>query len=147
MKVSDFKAKPTRSTELSVEKLWAATWKAMGVYSRHMADAVPGLPDRYIKGGCWVEFKSLYRVRGEFTFGEGLSAEQIRTCSDLWEAGDVVFYCAQLDGWSRGKRYVFMPWNLVKSRMGLPITEGKWDFPVSEECRVDRTNELLGYVR
>ena len=118
MRIADFKAAPRRSTESAVEKAWAATWREMGIYSRHMADAVPGLPDRYIGGGKWVEFKSLYRVRGEFTYGEGLTAEQIRTCSDLTDAGDSVYYCAQLDGWEHGKRYLFVPFRDVRRLLG-----------------------------
>jgi hypothetical protein len=121
LKVADFKAKPTRSTESAVEKAWAATWKKLGVYSRHMSDHVPGLPDRYIAGGNWVEFKSLFRVRGGFTYGEGLSPEQIRCCHALHQAGDNVFYCAQLDGWQCGKKYVFLPWSKFWLKLGEPL--------------------------
>lgn len=133
--VKDFKAKPARSTESAVEKAWVKTWKDLGIYSRHMSDAVPGLPDRYIRGGNWVEFKSLYRVRGEFTFGEGLSPEQIRCCDDLTKAGDSVFYVAQLDGWKHGKRYIYMPWRSLIVVMGQPIDDVEFTLPGTIEVR------------
>lgn len=118
--VESRKPKARRSTESSVEKLWAATWTEMGIYSRHMSDHVPGLPDRYLGQGRWVEFKSLWRARGNFMFGEGLSTEQIRTAKDLTAAGDQVFYCAQLDGWPRGKSYVFLRWGVIENFIGQP---------------------------
>jgi hypothetical protein len=100
-----------------------------------MSDAVAGLPDRYLPSGIWVEFKSLYRVRGGFTFGEGLSAEQWIQCEALALNGDKVFYCAQLDGWEHGKRYIFTPFTRVAARRDqrllventVPATSGMRD--------------------
>lgn len=135
LQVGNFKKAKTRSTESAVEKLWAATWREMDIYSRHMSDALAGLPDRYVQGGRWVEFKSLYRVRGGFTYGEGLSTEQKRTMADLAAAGDKVFYCAQLDGWSAGKRYIFLRWEYIASRINMPITQGAHDVPANDQSR------------
>lgn len=132
--VKQFKGSRTRSTEASVERAWAQTWKDLGVYSRHMSDHVPGLPDRYISGGRWVEFKSLWRARGGFTVGEGLSPEQWRTASDLLNAGDKVWYCAQLDGWSEGKCYLILPMEDVIGWRGDKVKRD-WLVNASKEQR------------
>lgn len=113
----------TRSTERAVEQAWARTWADLGIYSRHMSDAVPGLPDRYIAGGRWVEFKSLWRKKGGFTIGEGLSPEQRRTAAELLSAGDQVFYIAQLDGWEAGKRFIVLPMGFVLTKLGISISD------------------------
>lgn len=142
LKVQNFKTRARRSTETAVEGAFAATWNLMGLYSRHMSDAVPGLPDRYLAGGIWVEFKSLYRVRGEFTYGEGLSPEQLVVGRELRLAGDRVYYCAQLDGWSRGKCYVFLPFGDVIDHHGERLPDCEiWGGNAS--AREDITNTWL----
>jgi hypothetical protein len=135
LSVTQFKPKDKRSTEHAVEVAWAATWKDLGIYSRHMSDKIPGLPDRYIRGGHWVEFKSLWRVRGGFTYGEGLTTEQKRTCADLTRAGDQVFYCAQLDGWEHGKRYIFKNWSDIADQLGQPINHLTDTWPGTKQSR------------
>jgi hypothetical protein len=123
LRVSDFKAAPSRTTEHSFEGAVSDILTEAGVYSRHMSDRVPGVPDRYVARGRWIEMKSLYRKRGGFKYGEELSAEQWRVCDELWKGGDWVFYCALLDGWSQGQKFVLLPFNLVKQRRGLMMDE------------------------
>lgn len=105
-RVSDIAPKVTRSTEASFERRFADRLSEMGIYSRHMSDHVPGLPDRYVVGGVWIEFKSLYRAKSVFTCFEGMSPEQHRTAGDLVKAGDQVFWCALL-ATNDGKKIAF----------------------------------------
>ena len=122
LSVTNYKQVRTRSTEAAFENAFAARLRKAQVYSRHMSDAIPGLPDRYIRGGMWIEFKSLFRKRGEFTHGEGLSAEQKRTMADLCAAGDRVFYCALLDTGSGDKTFAWETWRVCEGLMGHSIT-------------------------
>lgn len=148
LSVGQFKPQAKRSTEAAVERLWAETWKQMGIYSRHMSDAIPGLPDRYIRGGRWVEFKSLYRKRGGFTHGEGMSPEQRRVAADLLNAGDKVWYIAQLDGWEEGKCYLMVPMAETLALFGDRVMEGRhptgWLQGANADVRKWWTEQILG---
>lgn len=143
LKVQDFQKIHARSTERSVERAWADTWEDMGIYSRHMSDAVPGLPDRYVRGGRWVEFKSLWRKRGGFTVGEGLSQEQWRTAADLLNAGDKVWLISQLDGWSEGKVYLMLPMEDVIGWRGDRV-RSEWLVGVTPKNRRTWSEKNLG---
>lgn len=121
--VSDFGGTQKRASEASVERKLAAALTKLGIYSRHMSDAVPGLPDRYVRGGNWIEVKSLWRKRGGFAFGEGLSPEQKRVGRELVSAGDRVFYFAQLDGWELGKVFVLMPFQTIATKQSGEIMD------------------------
>ena len=80
MKVEDFKKKPRIPRESAFEK---TVCDALGLYSRHMSDRLAGVPDRYVAGGTWIEFK----VNGK------PSKEQQRTMERLVQAGDNVWVC------------------------------------------------------
>jgi hypothetical protein len=123
MRVSDFTAAPKRTSEHAFEVAFSDLLTEQGIYNRHMADRVPGVPDRYVAYGRWIEFKSLYRKRGEFKFGEELSIEQWRTCEDMWKGGDWVFYSALLDGWKEGQKFVLLPFNVVLKKRGLVMDD------------------------
>ncbi len=109
LQVQNFKQKQTRSTEASFERRFASHLTAKHVYSRHMSDALPGLPDRYVAPANWIEFKSIQRARRGFTMYEGLSVEQRRTMTDLSNAGDRVYYCSLLDD-TKTKKIFFSRW-------------------------------------
>lgn len=110
LQVKAFPRTRTRSTEHSFEKRFAAILKEMGFYSRHMSDHNAGVPDRYVQRGQWIEFKSLFKKRGLFALGEGLTPEQHRTMKDLNNAGDDVYYCALLDTGYGEKNVILMPY-------------------------------------
>ena len=66
----------SRTSERQFEKMFVDALKAHGIYSRHMADRIAGLPDRYLAGGTWVELKSVIAGKQILRAGEGLSPEQ-----------------------------------------------------------------------
>lgn len=73
------------------QKLGLWNWKP---YERARA----GIPDRYVIGGNWIEFKHvIYPMRNDRnllrTNGKVFSPAQIRTMDDLVAAGDRVFVC------------------------------------------------------
>jgi hypothetical protein len=80
-------------SEATFEAALARAIERLGGYSRHMNDAIPGLPDRYIQGGRWAELKSITFKR-DVAFGSGLEKEQKRQMTVLSDAGDEVFYVA-----------------------------------------------------
>lgn len=109
------RVKTERSTsEHAFEERWAEALASVGLYSRHMADRNAGVPDRYIQGGRWIEFKSLFAARGKFSLGEGLTTEQHTTCKALAEAEDEVWYCALLES-AKGRRFIFIPYHVIVS--------------------------------
>lgn len=87
------KSRSTRISEKTFEKAVAAQLKQAGKFSRHMSDRLSGLPDRYITGGIWVEFKS-FEFRDSFRADQGISPLQRRMMEQLANGGDNVFYCA-----------------------------------------------------
>ncbi len=92
LSVASFPKRRAITSERAFEARIASELKARGVYSRHMADRFSGLPDRYIAGGRWVEFKSLKSPKA-FAF-QGLSDAQKAEMTRLAEAGDLVWYVA-----------------------------------------------------
>lgn len=83
-----------RTSETQFEGMFVDALKRQGIYSRHMADRMAGVPDRYVGGGTWVELKSLVSGKQWVRAGEGLSVPQKRTMSELADAGDNVHYLA-----------------------------------------------------
>lgn len=129
LSVGQFKKKARRTTEKSFEDLVAGAWLDQGIWSRHMSDKFSGVPDRYVRGGRWVELKSLEYARGQVPYGAGLTIEQRIVCGDLVRAGDEVWYMALITT-SRGQYVVFCPMNLVLQQVG-----NNWDvFDTREGC-------------
>lgn len=120
MKVSDFQKGRARSTEAAFERRFVKALTSAGVWSRHMADRYSGLPDRYVEGARWIEFKSIMRKRGGFLVGEGMSDEQRRCARELTEHGEKVWLCSLLDigDWSR---IAFLSFKVVDDRWGTLI--------------------------
>lgn len=96
MKVEDFKKKPRIPRESAFEK---TVCDALGIYSRHMSDRLAGVPDRYVAGGTWIEFK----VNGRPTM------EQNRTMDGLVRAGDKVWVCTLKVG-KDGSKIILEKW-------------------------------------
>ncbi len=118
LSVSKFPKGRKATTEKSFERSFS---EKLGVYSRHMSDAMPGLPDRYVPGGIWIEFKSIVFKR-DVAFGAGLTVEQEREMTRLSDGGDDVFYCALLQHENGCKMIWLVNWrvrHLLKGRYSL----------------------------
>lgn len=109
------------TTEKGFEKTFVSFLEKLDIYSRHMSDAVPGLPDRYIEGGRWVELKSISFTR-DVAFGAGLDIAQRNQMTDLSEAGDRVWYMALLQHTSGAKFVWLVPWKKRKQYEGRRFT-------------------------
>jgi hypothetical protein len=86
-----------RSTEHRFEQRVANCLTEMGIWNYHACpDWSPGIPDRYLQGGRWIEFKSL-AYRDSFTWKYRIFPnEQGRKLEELWRAGDKPYVCILL---------------------------------------------------
>ena len=104
--------KPSKSTESSQEKRVAAILADFGLFSYHTADRhTPGVPDRYIVGGSWIEFKVLpCRGNRPVFLTRGFSPPQKNWLKNLHDKGDFTFGCVFVYPEMGEPRMVFRPW-------------------------------------
>jgi hypothetical protein len=107
LSVSDFKKKKRRTLEKNFEKTFYKALEACGYPNEHMAMREPGWPDRYAKGGVWIELKSLDTLGTD----NGTSKDQKRILSMLDRWGDHVFYCAKFED-----SFILKPWSEIRGR-------------------------------
>jgi len=112
LSVGQFKKKVRRTTEKAFEELFAEVLAEKGIYNRHMSDKFSGVPDRYVAGGKWIEFKSLEYARGVVTYGAGMSIEQVRVCGEMVAGEEEVWYCA-LVATNKGQFVIWCPMHIV----------------------------------
>ena len=111
LRVGNFKKKKRRTSEASFEDAFAAAGAAVGLPSWHMSCRDPGWPDRYIKGGIWVEVK----VLDSLGIKHQLRKEQIPKLNELSRAGDRCFYCAKWED-----SFILIPWEEFKAHGMIP---------------------------
>jgi hypothetical protein len=99
--------RPRRVTEKSFEDAFGRALEACGRANWHMGMREAGWPDRYVRGGIWIEFKSL-EVFGK---DNGTDKDQRVKMTELQAGGDKVFYCAVSQ-----KRVICAPWHAIKGR-------------------------------
>jgi hypothetical protein len=85
------KSRPRRVTEKSFEDAFAKVLTSMGIKNYHMNMREAGWPDRYLRGGMWIEFK----VIDALGVDNGTEPEQRAKMHDLTKGGDYVYYCAR----------------------------------------------------
>lgn len=107
LSVSSFPKKKRRTSEASFETTFYKALEACGIPNEHMAMREPGWPDRYGKGGVWIELKSLDRLGTD----NGTSKDQKRILSRLDRWGDRVFYCAKFED-----SFILKPWRDIKGK-------------------------------
>lgn len=110
IRVSTAPRKARRVTEVNFEKDIGQIFTDWGLmfFKMEMA-AYKGVPDRYVSGGNWIEFKSILFSRA-VNLHKLLTPAQHVTCGLFATGGDKVFVCIVLVH-EEGERFVlFMPW-------------------------------------
>lgn len=76
--------------ELEFDKTCGKILKSKGLFNWKPSDRVrAGVPDRYVAGGNWIEFKhAVYFMRGPKTLIRMFTAEQKRMMEDIIKGGD-----------------------------------------------------------
>lgn len=105
LRVGSFEKKLRTTSEASFEETFAKAALAVGYQSWHMNMGEAGWPDRYLRGGIWVELKSLVTLG----LDNGTSKQQKIKLDELHRAGDRTFYCAKFEN-----TVIFKPWPLIK---------------------------------
>lgn len=114
LKLADFKKIKERSSEESFERIFVLALHECGYESWHMSCRDKGWPDRYVRGGIWIEMKSLKRL-GKDT---QLSTQQRGKLASLSGAGDRCFYLAKWED-----SVIFLPWAVAKTVTDLKTVE------------------------
>lgn len=128
------KERRKRVTEDHIEKQFLWALDELDLKSMHFYDRFGGVPDRYVIGGNWLEFKSLAYVKHVNAFAH-FEADQKRKLATFHNAGDrsfgVVLLCNEYEN-----HLLIAPWpslvNCTKitfawAKEHLPLIEDKWD--------------------
>lgn len=110
--VASFAKKKKRTKESSVEDKLASALFAHDAWNTHVSMKEGGWPDRYVRGGIWIEVKSLH----ELGVQHQLEVEQIRHLDELTKAGDKCFYFAKFED-----KLFCVPWIEFKAAKLAPI--------------------------
>lgn len=99
-------------TEAKYEKRFATALAKLGQFSYHTAERFYlGIPDRYVAGGRWIEFKRVTwaGVRAVSPIRQ-FSGPQIRTLDKFTEAGDDCWVAIVFQTPEGMLRSCFLPW-------------------------------------
>ena len=111
LSIAGRKKKRARSTETSFE---AAFSSAQTLKNFHVNMNAPGWPDRYFRGGIWIEFKVLDGWTNQ------LEDQQPAIMTFLEGLGDLVFYCALVP---EDRTVIFQPWHKIRGLKSLKHVE------------------------
>jgi hypothetical protein len=111
LSITGRKKKRARSTESSFE---AAFSGAQSRKNFHVNMGSAGWPDRYFRGGIWIEFKVLDG------WAPQLEKEQPAIMTYLERIGDLVFYCALV---VEDHTVIFKPWHYIRGLKSLKHVE------------------------
>ncbi len=112
---------PRKSSEAQFERKIAKLLTEAGCYSYHTSEKhYDGIPDRYVCGGRWIEFKQATVVRS-ITPMRLFSKGQIRQMDMFTEHGDDCYVCILFQFRDCEPWCVFLSWDFFK------LQDGKWD--------------------
>jgi len=102
----------SRSTEAAFEKRFAKALTRLGLLSYHTSEKfISGIPDRYVVGGNWIEFKAIpYTGKRQITPVRFFSASQKLWMNRLGEAGDRVWVCILFQPENGNPLAILCPW-------------------------------------
>lgn len=101
-----------RVVEDTVEKDFMWALDQLGLVNRHFYDRFGGVPDRYIVGGNWLEFKSVAYVKHVNVFNH-LEVDQRRHLAMFHNGGDRSFAVVMLCD-PDTRRLLICPWPSVE---------------------------------
>jgi hypothetical protein len=116
--VSASKKQRRRLTESRFEQKFEVALRELNVKSHHACpDWEPGVPDRYVCGGTWIEFKSLGYDRSVMPWN-AISPQQRAHLQSFTDAGDKCWVCILLCHEDDGDddRVVLLPWLVFKEK-------------------------------
>lgn len=116
------------SSETQFENKITKILHKLDIFSYHVSEKrYMGIPDRYVQGGRWIEFKQCAVVK-TVTPGRYLSRSQERFINDFYEAGDKPYVCVLFQFRLKPPKAILEPWETFR-------VEGyqRWD--------VDKINE------
>ena len=106
---------PRKSTEAQFERKIAKHLDALGIFSYHVSEkSHMGIPDRYVAGGRWIEFKQAAVIHS-FTPMRLFSPGQIKFMDRFLEAGDTPYVCILFQFTEDEPLCVLMEWGNFKT--------------------------------
>jgi hypothetical protein len=133
--VSASKKQRRRLTETSFERKFEDCLRQLGFKSHHACpDWEPGVPDRYVCGGTWIEFKSLGYDRSVMPWN-AISPQQRAHLQAFTDAGDKCWVCILLCHEDDGDddHVILMRWSEFKAqyeRVSLKREDVVATFPI-----------------
>ena len=137
LSVSSFTKRVARSSETSFEEAFSKALFACGWYNHHNAMREAGWPDRYVRGGRWVELKSL----NELGVNSGLSKDQVRIMNALTKGGDQCWYLMKYQ-----KSVIMVPWTVFRDefkQQPILAAEGGYRFAYRDK---EDLKEMIHYA-
>lgn len=106
----------SRISEATFEGKFAKSLKRLGLYNWHTADNFkPGVPDRYVVGGNWIEFKAIpYVGTRQITPTRFFKPAQQNELTRLHEAGDRAWVCILFQPEQGDARVLLCPWVVLR---------------------------------
>lgn len=106
---------PRKSTEAQFERKIAKHLDTLGIFSYHVSEkSYMGIPDRYVCGGRWIEFKQAAVISG-VTPMRLFSPGQIKFMDRFLEAGDTPYVCILFQFPDDEPLCVLMEWENFKT--------------------------------
>ncbi len=118
LSVSAPRRQKNRISEAVFEGKFSKCLKAIGLYNWHTSDQFkPGVPDRYVVGGNWIEFKAIpYTGKRAMTPERFFSPAQKNELTRLHERGDRAWVCILFQP-ERGDATVLLcPWVVLRDQ-------------------------------
>lgn len=119
------------SLEKYFEKRVAQVLTSIGLENRHTSDRQEGIPDRYVVGGNWIEFKVVPCSGRRSVDPERLFTPAQRNFLSRWtEKGDRTWAAVMFQPDNDKSSIIILPWSCFKGH-------GKWSMAEVHERGVD----------
>ena len=121
--------------------------RSLGVWHYKVADKfTKGIPDRYLAGGNWIEFKQEH-VSGnrDFCLQRGVSAAQRTFLKTAHAQGDRTYLCVFVIREDEVPVMILVPfWYADKRQMWTPDMVRRWGVPYKSVEMVDYLDKVFG---
>ncbi len=150
LQVGASKKQRRKQTEYRFEERFGEALTSLGVLNHHACPVwEPGIMDRYVAGGRWIEFKSLAYDRSCMPWN-AFSLDQKRKMQEFSDAGEKVWVCVLLCHEDDGDddRILLRPWPEFKklyARVSIPREEILHSFPLVNRRNADDMGRLAAW--
>lgn len=121
--------------------------RALGVWDRKMAHRwLKGVPDRYLAGGNWIEFKQVeVSLRRPFALLRGVTADQHSFLTDAHAGGDRTYICVFVVNDENRAKMILLPyWYASTRHMWSKEMVNKWGVDYRSVEMVDYLDRVFG---